>query len=530
MRNIRKILYMAVAVVCCGSLLFGCAKDDVATLGERHDVAVRLSVGTRAVSEADGAPTDVEKAIHTLRVYAFVNGKAAGHYFTDNVAAVPHTFFMDLVFYSDGEQTVDFYTVANEAAMSASGSGAPAVLSANTTEEQLKNFWFSNLLRTDLEAKGLPMFCDKTSVTLDFTKVKQESPTASGHEGHAWLDYADIVFELKRPVAKIGVFAAKPAGETGMLRVTGLTMQGARARNYLMTPTQTMLEGIINFTDDIPIAVIGGDVTRELAEGITADERRNPANYTPVMAEPFYPFENPWGNGGSWNMPGVGKEYVLKIDYVFDGEARTGYVYMPKIERNHYYAVCCLMHNDGRITVEYSVADWNETPEYVIEFNYPDYTNPIQPGSVAVTPGSGGQYSQPTVWYNTDGSSDEGSYTFRFEIKGPTGQEWTPTLVGQLGTPDNFEVKVYQFQSDGTKKYIEKPVASSDPYYITVKALKSDNVNKEVGLGIAYTREWSSAGSALLLINGLSDKLKWSGSTLPEVIVIKQTDVSTIND
>ena len=48
----------------------GCVKEEAASLGERHDVAVRLNVGTCAVGETDGTPTGEESAIHSLRVYA----------------------------------------------------------------------------------------------------------------------------------------------------------------------------------------------------------------------------------------------------------------------------------------------------------------------------------------------------------------------------------------------------------------------------------------------------------------------------
>lgn len=526
---------MMAAAVGCGLLPLGCVKEDAASLGEQHDVAVQLNVGTRAVEEVDGKPTDDESAIHTLRVYAFVDGKPAGHYFTDNVfvdeTTKKHTFFMDITFYSDGEQTVDFYAVANENAMITLGSGAPAPLSEATTETQLKNFWFTEL-SGDIQRNGLPMFCDNRSITLDFMKVKAESPNDPEHADHSWLNYSDITFELQRPVGKLGVFAAKPAGESGTLRITGLTMleAGTRMRNYLMTPTDDMLRGISNASGDIVLAVVDGNVTAELPDGISEAERRNPKNYTPVLNTPFYPFENPWGNGGSWNIPGSdSKGNVLRIDYSYGDEARTGLVYMPTIERNHYYTVCCLMHNDGKITVNYTVAPWDEDPEgeYEIEYNYPDYTNPIQPESGASLEGSA-QYPQPTVWRNNDPDSDEGSYTFRFTIRGPVGQKWSPTLVGTLGTPDNFELKVYQIQSDGSKKYIDNPddyTASDRPYYITVKALKGTNVDKEVGLGIAYTRQWSPDGSALLLINGLTGNLKWAGSDIAEVVMIRQIEV-----
>lgn len=533
---------MMAAAVGCGLLPLGCVKEDAASLGEQHDVAVQLNVGTRAVSETNGTPTNDESAIHTLRVYAFVDGKPAGHYFTDNVlvdeATKEHTFFMDITFYTTGTQTVDFYVVANEAAMEGvniSGS-ADNRLSENTTDTQLKNLWFIDY-QENIQQYGLPMFCDKQSIELDFRNVKQGSPTDLDHTDHSWLDYDNISFELKRPFGKLGVFAAKTEGETATLRVTGLTMleSGTRMRNYLMTPTTEQLEGITNASGDIRLPVVEGEVEAKLADNISDAERQKPENYTPVLAAPFYPFENPWGNGGSWNIPGSDrKEHVLKIDYTFGDEARTGYIYLPAIERNHYYAICCLMHNDGKITIEYTVADWDDGGEYKIEFNYPQYTNPIQPENGTTLEGAA-KYPQPTVYVNPAGISDEGSYTFRFEITGPTGQQWTPTLVGAEATLANFEVQVYQILPDGSKNYIENAagrVASSDPYYITVKAKDANNVGGEVGLGIAYDRSWSTDGSALLLINGLTGNLKWDGSSVAEVIMIRQVEVpeSTIND
>ena len=525
------------AVVGSGLLLQGCVKEDIAPLGEQHNVAVQLNVGTRAVSEADGTPTDDESAIHTLRVYAFVEGKPAGHYFTDNVTESSHTFFMDLTFYSSGVQTVDFYAVANEAAMVEPNHS----LSESTSESELKNLWFTNY-QTNIQQYGLPMFCDNQSYELDFTHVKQGSPTAPGHEGHAWLDYDNLSIKLKRPFGKLGVFAAKAEGETTPLRITGLTMleSGTRMRNYLMTPTDEQLKSI-GATGDVELSVVEGEVTVALADNITPEERRNPENYTPVLNAPFYPFENPYANGGAWNIPGSdGKEHVLKIDYAFGDEPRTGYVHMPAVERNTYYTICCLMRNDGKITIEYIVADWDDGGEYEIEFNYPQYTNPIQPEDGSTLTGSE-QYPQPEVWYS---ATDEGSYTFKFQITGPTGQKWTPTLVD--GTQADFRVRVYQLSTDGnsTKTYLysnhpddprvkpetetdkmaDRLVASSEPYYITVSALNADNVDDEVGLAISYDRSWSTDGSQLLLINGLTNNLKWAGSEIAEVIVIKQTE------
>ena len=513
MLNTRKILYWAVTAICCGLLPFGCVKEDAASPGERHDVAVRLNVGTRAVSETDGTPADAESTIHTLRVYAFVGGQPAGHYFTSNVEDLPHTFFMDLTFYSATTQQVDFYVVANETAMRTQGAGAPTPLTATTSESQLKAFWFTELQNVTIY--GLPMFC-KQSETLDFTNVSDEIPYDSDHAGHTLID-SDITFELQRPVGKLGVFAAKPRGETGELRITGLTMKasGTLTRNYLMPQSDETLKDIGSIVGDFKLEVVEDAVTAELANDITDEGRKDPKNYTPVLNAPFYPFENPWGSN-IWNVKGDEKGNVLQIDYSFgEGDARTGLVYLPPIERNHYYTVCCLMHNDGKITVEYTVADW-EGETYPIEFAYPSYDNPITPWGGSSLP-EGDKYPQPTVCFNSDETSATGSYSFSFKMTGPTGQKWTPTL----DNPD-FAVSVYQNGTEITDA--NKWVASLDAYEIRVRALKFDNIGATVSLGISYIPTWSSE-SSLLLINGLTNNLKWEDSTLAETIVIKQVEV-----
>ena len=108
-----------------------------------------------------------------------------------------------------------------------------------------------------------------------------------------------------------------------------------------------------------PVTAPVGELAVPAGETETA-ARLDPANYTPVLDAPFYPFENPWGNGGSWNIPGDEYGNVLQVDYKFGDEDRTGLVYLPEVVRNSYYTVCCLMNNTGKFTVEYMVADWND--------------------------------------------------------------------------------------------------------------------------------------------------------------------------
>ncbi len=534
--------FLLAAAICSSALFPGCAKDDDAPAGPLSTAVVQLSVTPRAVGETAGAPTDAESRIYSLRVYAFVGGQSAGYYFTDNVTlseAGLHTFFMDLTFYSDGEQTVDFYVVANEGAMSlrraseSSGSTSEFKLSETTSETELNGVWFNNMLRPTLETKGLPMFC-RQSQMLDFTKLKTETPPAgSGHEDHTLLDPGEpIVFSLQRPMGKIGIFAAKPAGETSALHIRKLTMlaNGTKVRNYLMPQSEATLQAVLSGGQDIDIGCISDPVGE-----LSGADRAAPANYTPVMSQPFYPFENPWSHGGSWDIPGDYRGQVLKIEFAFDGGAtRTGYIYLPSILRNQYLTVCCLISNEGQLKVEYSIADWTMESEYVIDFNYPTYTNPLMPASGSEP--TEGPYPQPAVWFNSDENDSAGSYTFRFGLTGPTGQKWNPVMAG--ATEDDFEIEVYQILSGtkvvkyrygGTKPSINDCVADPNyDFYITVRALKSENVGKTVSLGIAYDRSWSPGGSPLLLINGLTSDLKWAGSTIAEYVVIEQVDIPTV--
>ena len=98
-------------------------------------------------------------------------------------------------------------------------------------------------------------------------------------------------------MGKLGVFAAKPRGETGELRITGLTMlsSGTLTRNYLMPQSDETLKNITSISGDFPLKVIEDAVTAELANNITDEQRKDPKNYTPVLNAPYYPFEKPVG-------------------------------------------------------------------------------------------------------------------------------------------------------------------------------------------------------------------------------------------
>ena len=495
----NSIKYIALLALAAATVA-GCSKAPVPDLGEELDVLLQMSVGTKAVTETDGTPTAAESAIHTLRVYAFVDGKAAGHFYTPDYAALEDAtgtasgtakhFLMDIKMYSLGTKDVDFYVIANEEAMVTAGSAVR--LDENTTETELKGFTFTSLNLGNGMALGLPMCCKKTE-TIDFASDDENNPqTVPGHEGHTLLAQK-LSFELERPVGKIGVFAAKPIGEEGTLTVTGLSVTRSRFVNFLMLPAN-LEEAYDN-------------------EGSQAAPR------DPVQAEAYYPFENP-GGSTAWNLPGDSRGNILTIRYKYDTDSqeRTGTVYLPPIDRNTYYMVCCQLSNSGKITVNYSVADWDDAEPYELEFAAPEYELPTQSYPVTSTP-----YARPTVHYNGDPAAQEGTFSINFKISGPVGQIWTPTLLN--ATDADYQITVTQNGSPVAAPYL----ASAVPYEITIRALRPDNVGKTLEFAISYTPQWDPTGTSLLMINGNSEsELRWpvpAGTVNPTYkIVIEQVE------
>ena len=516
----NSIKYIALLALAAATVA-GCSKAPVPDLGEELDVLLQMSVGTKAVTETDGTPTAAESAIHTLRVYAFVDGKAAGHFYTPDYAALEDAagtasgtakhFLMDIKMYSLGTKDVDFYVVANEGAMYTAGSAAR--LDENTTEAELKGFTFTSLNLDNGMALGLPMCCKKRE-TIDFASDDESNPqTVPGHEGHTLLAHK-LSFELERPVGKIGVFAAKPRGEEGTLTVTGLSVTRSRFVNFLMLPGNLEEAYDNEGSQAAPrdLTIVGGSVTAEVASGET-----DAAKYTPVQAEAYYPFENPWGST-AWNLPGDPRGNILTIRYKYDTDSqeRTGIVYLPPIDRNTYYMVCCQLSNSGKILVSYSVADWDDAEPYELEFAAPEYEMPTQAYPVASTP-----YARPTVHYNGDPAAQEGTFSINFKISGPVGQVWTPTLLN--ATDADYQITVTQNGSTVAAPYL----ASAVPYGITIRALRPDNVGKTLEFAISYTPQWDPTGTSLLMINGNSEsELRWpvpAGTVNPTYkIVIEQ--------
>lgn len=510
-------LFRVVAVFGCSLLPFSCVQDDdVACNSESEEGNVSLQMKVETAADNPTVPTTEiteEAQIHTLRVYAFADipaddadadkdGRLVGYYYTDKPAATTSlTFDMDITFYQKGTQKVNFYVVANEGAMSTPGVSKP--FTQNTTEQELKDYTFTQL-EGPVSSKGLPMY-HQSSVTLN--KAGSTSvPT----------------FNLQRPIGKLEVFAAKPVNEMSELKITGLTLleSGTRARNYLMPQTPDVLKGITSISGDFQIPVKADVVIGNMADG----DKNKPGNFTAFQQSPAYLFENPWGSA-SWNTQGDEKGNVLQIDYAYAGDARTGLVYLPPIERNNYYTIYCLFHNEGKISVTCKVANWDlvKYPEMV--FDYPTYSNPITPWKDNPDAPETAQFPQPQVYYSGDDNWN-GSYSFKFSMMGPKGQHWKPTFYyGADTTPEDYKVSVWQGTTQIEKEKDGYPVSPA-PYIIKVKATKPENVGKNVSLGISYQPAWGGPAQ-LLLINGRTGALKWEKSEYAELIKIVQIEPPT---
>ena len=188
------------------------------------------------------------------------------------------------------------------------------------------------------------------------------------------------------------------------------------------------------------------------------------------------------------------------------------------IYRNHWYKTNVnFLGWQSQIKITYEVANWEDGEDYELGFAYPSYTNPIQPVGGGEPP-----YAQPTVYYNSDADSDDGTFQCQFTITGPVGQVWQPTLLNT--TPGDYEITVYK----GGEKQDPPYGISDDPYTLKIRALKPENVDHTVELGISYTPQWDPSATSLLLINGTVNNTAWAGSSDPEKIVIKQVEIPSV--
>ena len=206
--------------------------------------------------------------------------------------------------------------------------------------------------------------------------------------------------------------------------------------------------------------------------------------------------------------------FYMKIEYEY-GQAENGgiaangkqtgknYVPLPPTVRNvlHNVNATFKVDTDGKVTLTYTVADWEDGGEHSLNFTYPTF-------SVSAVKTKDGQpdYSKPTAYY-VDGNNN-GAFAFRVDLTAPIGKECTVTAVG-----GDFAIGVYK---NGTGEALtdNKFTASTSDYYIIKvwpTAAYDANTSNTTKIMITHSASWTGA-SEMLLINAATGGTLWQDS------------------
>lgn len=493
MRTMKQTYKYMVLLALAVMLFAGCRNETDDKFVGPQSVTIELSVSAADLTRAN--PTEMEKAINSLRIYAFnsANNKLAGFIHRQQATTPGTPFYMDLELPESGTHNVDFYLVANEAEMD--NESLVLQLTEKMTKAELEAIKFTGLR----EKKSLPLYAKQT-VGINVDNLSGQPVTEEGHEGHYVLAQK-IQFKLERPIAKLSVYAAKIAGATSTPQINRVEflLGGTRQYNYLFPQTDDVLNDIPSRANNRVLFNDVVSVTEEVESGST--DAQNPANYSEVTVG-NYLSETAVG-ASAWNVDsGEQNAPVLYIEYALNAgaELKRAYVYLPKVQRNHHIKVCILINAEGQIIINYVVADWddNKIPNY--HFEYPTHSylrnNIPTTGTEQAKPAAAAQMTETTPFKGY------------FQMAKPQNDAWTPTLLGLNGA--DCEIRVYEGDTNLEIKESEWPIAASDKWYrIEVHPLSRKMMaGEEVNLAISYTAVGLNE-SEFLLINGTDQSFYW---------------------
>lgn len=493
MQNNNNIMTKAALVLIAAFFATACVFEKMPMPKNLQSVLIQVNVSadevqTRATTEA---PSAAEAAINSIRIYAYWNGILSGHYYSEHVST-QDPIVMDLKLPDNGTQPVDFYVIANEANMNRT-SDTPA-LTDKTTAAQLETFKFSSFTSNG----ALPMY-HKGTQNINVENISSEISAISGHENHYYLTQ-EVEIDLYRPFAKVSLYAATDKGAAAGVQIDKVTMkgEGSRLYAYLLPQADATLK-------TIPIAA-AGDISFLSAPLSVTGTTSSYDNYTPVF-ENQYLLEVPYGVQ-SWDMVDSNNTSYVKFDVQYTGG--SGRINMPPIVRNTHYKIYCTIKTEGSIKVDFIVADWEDTPEWKLDFAHPTYQNPVlKTGNHEYAGG------EATMYYT---GTEQGAFSVDFKMTAPSGQKWTPTFDG---ISSDYQIKIY----DNNGNEVSAPVTASESFYtIKVVPLKPENIGKTVQFGITYIPTWTTYAE-FLQINGNAGSLFWTtAGSNEDLITIRQIE------
>ena len=464
-------------------------KDQTSAPGQ--SLMIELSVSASDMTKS--ASTDMEKAINSLRVYAYYGERLAG-YALRQATAPGEPFYMDLELPESGKHNVKFYLVANEAEMTYQN--AAVAFTEDMTMAQLEAVKFSAMAT----GKALPMYCIQTE-TIDVDAVSEAANDKAGHNGHIILTQK-VNFDLTRPVAKVSVYAAKTAGASADPQILGIELlaAGTRAYGYLFPQAEQTLNAIPSRANDEILLSSAVAVTSGIAKSTSA--LQNPDNYTPVVGGKYL-YEVTYGSE-AWNVTsGNANEAVFHIAYSLgEGQPRKdAYVYLPPVLRNKHIKVCIYINAEGNIIINYVVADWEDNETKDIRFDYPTHSYlresiPTSQDEVAAVPSAPAQMSEKKP------------FRAYFQMTYPENDSWTPTLIG-LNASD-CTVRIYDDTGKLEVYQSEWPIPASEGWYTIEVTPNVGHIQagEEVMLAITY-RAAGFDTVDYMMVNGTDQNFYW---------------------
>lgn len=466
-----------------------------------------LSIMVRGITITPGTDDYVE----TLRVIGYdntdavvCNQKYSGAELGTVEGTAPDTYIKITQTLEDAFQggVCDFYFIANEDWYS--------VYNSQTTPKQTLSAFLGD------KAENAPQKVDLSSCIIAFDAESGLTPgypiLMTVHSTSQYLKPGDNsmgTIQLVRCLARVQLNITKDASFTGDVSVGNVHLTGSCTDSYSLWNTGTYT-GYTAQLIDRKLYNVGTGNGIFTSSALMFPEKLGKGGNTVTDTDLKYTFSLTSGTTTKNYEIGIGKGQDTDQSVIED----------YNIYRNHWYRTNVnFLGWQSQIKITYEVDDWKEGGNYELGFAYPSYTNPIQPVG-------GGDFpsAQPTVYYNSDADSDDGTFQCQFTITGPVGQVWQPTLLNT--TPGDYEITVYKGGEKQDPPY--GITTEGDPYTLKIRALKPDNVNHTVELGISYTPQWDPSATSLLLINGTEGDTKWPGSDDPEKIVIKQVEIPSV--
>ena len=499
MQKITNIMTKTALAIITAVLATGCIFEKMDMPKDLQNVLIQINVSADEL-QTKAEPLVSESTINTLYVYAFYGNVLVGYHAKGSTTAEEH-FLMDLALPSGTAIPVDFFLIANASSMKDHNN--PVVLTETMTRAQLESLRYTGLVENSV----LPLYAKETK---NLNTAEYKATYKDGHEGHLLLDQ-QVSFELSRSLAKLSVYGAKPADATTSPEILSLSIlaAGTREFSYLFPQTSEILNSVTSRQNDRALISERVELGKLTGDGTSA------SHYTPVTSSVTYlPEVAVGGTASEWATMVSERQVTLKMEYKLNSQStvKTAFIYMPEIERNTHYKVCILIseEDEGRIYVNYVVADWNDHVMPGYTFTYPSHSylrssvpttsgDTSKPGSNAVM-----SLTKPFVGY--------------FQMTAPANDAWIPTLIGNYAS--DADIKVYDYTTGDLIPENEWPIAVSSRWYrITVTPHNDFIIGNKIDLAITYKPDMVTF-SEYLLINGSSGNFYWPGSTDANFVTI----------